>query len=483
MSLVPVIDPSVKRPGAFMKLSLGVGPSNIGDAPLKELLFGNKTTSGTAVVNKVYAILSPEDAKTLFGAGSELHLMALAAFAAYKGVTLYGIAITESAGVAANATLTFTGPATSAGAVEVTVAGRTIQVPYASGNADTVVAALVEAAIDDQTDWPVTASVAAAVVTVTAKHKGPRGNHISLRSSISSGTGVGVTASAAYLGSGATSDDPQTALDAVAPSRYHFLVAPYQDATNLAKFKVHVDLYAGPDFGRRAKAVFGSIDTLANTTTVATGINAALPQVGWLYNADDTPAELAAGVAAKRAREEAIDPAANLDGYVIGGLRPPVSEADWPTETEQNSALNNGITPLVIVNGAVAICRSVTTRSQDSAGNPNYSVLDTSKVSVAIYIADDIQAGWVSEFPNFKAAPDNSNGDPPPDSVLTPLMVRDWLYSKLKDYERRGLIVDVDAYLDNLKVELASGGRFLATIPDDTIEGAHQFAGDLRQIG
>ncbi len=483
MSLVPVIDPSVKVPGAFVKISLGVGPSNIGDAPRKNFHVGNKTSSGTGVIGKLYAILSADDAKTLWGAGSELHLMAIAAFAAYKGVTLYQMAITSSVGVAASATLTFTGPATSAGTVEVTVGGRTIQVPYASGAADTAVAALVEAAIDDQTDWGVTASVAAAVVTVTAKHAGPRGNYISLRASISSGTGVGVTASAAYLGSGATSDDPQAALDAIAPERMHYIVAPYQDATQLAKFKTHADLYAGPDHGRRDVFVFGSIDSLANTTTVATGLNAGRGQVGWHFNADDTPAEIAAGLAAKRSREEAIDPAANLDGYVITGLRPQVSSADWPTQTEQNSALNNGITPLAIVNGTVTIGRSVTTRSQDAAGNPSYSVLDTSKVVVPDFVGDDVSADWVAQYPNFKAAPDNANGDPIPEGVLTPSMARTWLYGRLKAHEAAGRIVDVDANIDFLKVELASGGRFLATIPVDVIEGAHQLAADVRQIG
>ena len=112
MALTSVIPNSYKVPGTFLLVSLAVGPRSAGDAARKVLLFGNKTASGTATVAKTVAVFSEDDAKTLFGRGSELHLMCRAALLANPSVTLFAIPIAESAGASATGTLVYTGPAT-----------------------------------------------------------------------------------------------------------------------------------------------------------------------------------------------------------------------------------------------------------------------------------------------------------------------------------------------------------------------------------
>ena len=484
-----VIAASVKRPGAFLQVTLGVGPVSPGDAPRKVLLYGNKTSAGTATVEQSYAVTSESLAKELFGAGSELHLMVKYALLSWPGVTLYAIAITESAGTAASGTLTYTGTTTAAGAHKVTVLGETITVAIASGDDPTAQALAVSNAINDQTDWPVTASPAAGVVTVTARHKGPRGNSISLRAE-SEVAGGSVAVSAAYLAGGATSDDPQDALDAVAPERYHYHVAPYQDATNLAKFKTHVDTYAGPDHGMRQLVVWASIDTLANTTTVATGLNHARGNTPWLFNADDTPAQIAAAIAARRALREGQSFSYNLDGEGINPgdvplpIKVPFAKADWPETSEIESALNNGITPLGIANGSVFITRSVTNRSQDSSGNPNYAVIDTHQVVVPDALADDLNANWpVFQQDNPKAADDEDfEGEPPDPGVATPSKVADWIYERALVFEAANDIPSAAQLIAGTAVARV-GGRFNASIPVEVIALTHQFSGDIRQVG
>lgn len=484
MALASIIPTSKKTPGIFIDVALGVGPRSALDAPIKVILTGNKTTAGTATVTKVVEVSSVDDARTLFGAGSELFLMARAAFRVNPSVRLYAIPIAESAGTAASATITITGTATAAGSILVDVLGERIEVAVASGDAQDTIAANVELAIDKMTDWPVTASVATNVVTVTAKLKGPRGNFVSLRAS-STAAGVTAAASAAYLGSGATSDDPQAALDEIAPERFHLIVAPYQDSTQLTKYRTHVNTTAAPEIGKRQRFVAASIDTLANTKTVSDALNAKRLTLGWHYNADDTPAMLGAAYAGRIAAAEGRTRAKNMDGTAMPYIKPQASLADRPLGTEIDSALDSGITPFSVTTaGEVFIVRPITNYHQDASNNPDYGVLDLSKVAVSDFLADDIEVFFASEFAGYLIAPDDPEGDAPPPGVLTPSMGRDAIYARLKLYENT-LITDVDASAPNILVEIAASpaGRLNGSIPINVIEQFHQGAFQLRQVG
>lgn len=490
MALSSILAAANKVPGTYLRVSLGVGVRSSGTSPRHLVLFGNKTASGTMDLAKEYDCFSEDDARTLAGAGSELFWLVKAAVDAYPGVALKIIAVTESAGTAATGTIVVGGAATSSGTIAVSVLGEEIEVPYASGDAPTAVGAAIAAAVNAKPDWPLTAAAVTGTVTGTARHRGPRGNFIPVRARILSGTGLTVTPPATgYLTSGATSDDPQAALDVIAAVRRNYLVAPYIDATQLAKFKTHVDAEDEPEVGHRKQLVFGSIDTLANTTTLATGLNLARAQCAWQEKADATPGMLAAAVAARRAAREASDAGYNFDGEILPGLRPHYNSADLPTNSELISALNNGITPLSSTpSGEVFIVRSITTKSQDATAKPDYRVLDTAKVTVADEIADRYELAFADRWKGFKASVDPAEGEVAPPNVVTPAMCDDLAYEILIAAEEN------DGLLESGSVERRKGeifhelsttspGRFNGTIPLDVIEGAHQFATDVRQIG
>lgn len=489
MAITSIIDSALKVPGVFIRVSLGVGARAGGADPMYVVLFGNKTSSGSMSVATEYDCFSEDDARSLAGAGSELFWMFKAANAANPGCAVKLMAVTESAGTAASGTITVTGTATSAGTIGVTVMGEEIEIPFASGDANTAVATAINTYVNYKGDWPVTSGVSTNVVTLTHRHKGPRGNGYRFRARVITGTGITLATSAAALTSGATSDDPQNALDAQLGVRRRFLVCPYPDATNIGKFKTHVDAQDEPDAGNRKLYVFGSIDTLANTTTLATGQNFTRGQVAWQENADLPPAYLAAALAAFRAGAESTDAAHNYDGEAIPGLKAHYDKADIPTSSELNSALNNGITPLTSTpSGEVVIVRSVTTKSQDSAGKPDYRVLDTHKVAVPDAFADDIELQLGDTFAGTKASVDPPEGQSPAPGVTTPAMVKDLLYSRLRNAEVNLGYLDsgsVDRWIDSLQVELSStvAGRFNIVVPLDVVELAHQFAPDIRQIG
>lgn len=484
MSLTSIVDTAYKIPRAFIQVSLGVGIRSPGAAPMRILLTGNKTASGTAANAELKLLTGPDDAKTYFGVGSELHLMAIACFKANPAATVYAIAI-AAAGTASTSTLTFTGgPATAAGTVEVWICGERVVAQVASGDSITAVAAAVAVAINNRTDLPVTATPAVGVVTVTAKNTGPRGSRISMRSLLTGGTAVAHTPATGYLSGGATMDDPQTVLDTVISERFHLIVAPYFTATELTKYKTHVSTQAQPIQGRRQRFIACLPDTLANCITIADTENEKRGQLLWLEDPDDLPAMVAAGFAGAVAAKLSSDRAHNLDGLVISGLKTQYDLADVPTESEQNSALSNGLTPLLGKGGVVSIVRSVTSYHQDAAGNDDFAVLDTHYVDVPDFIGDDIEGNFSSVFSGFKIAPDGEDGAPPAPKVATPLSVRDFLFGRLKTYENK-LIVNVDANKAGLIVE-ADGtavGRMNAEIPVDCIELFHQLAANISQIG
>jgi len=415
-----------------------------------------------------------------------------ACVAVHPSVELWVIIITE-AGTAATGTLVFAGTATQAGTVRVYVRGDLIEVAIAVGDTAAVVATAVEAAIDDQTDWPVTAGVVTSTVTVTAKNLGVRGNRIALRAEIVDGSGITVTPPAAgYLTGGATSDNPATAITAAAGDEYYYYALPYDDATNLDLFEASLDSLDEPEQGKRAVYIAGCIDTPANAITLATGRNFARGSIVWEEGSEDYPLVMAVSLAAHRARNESTNPAANMSGTAIPGLRPSPRAADVPTATELSNAINNGLSPLRRTrDGSMLLVRNCTTRTLDSAANPDYRVLDAHKVSVCDFLASDIETFLADRFTGFLLADDREDGEPPAPGVATPLTVRDAFASRLSTYDANNqrailpLLERVDELLESLVVERASApaGRLNAAITADVVDHLLQVATDVRQVG
>ena len=490
MAIASIIGTDNKVPGVYLKVSLGVGARSAGSAAMGLLLVGNKTAGGSAAVDTVKSLFSKDDARNEFGAGSELFMMAQAAFKANPSVTLSGVAVTESVGSQATGTITFTaGPATADGTVEVWIGGRRVVAAVADTDTITTAAAAVAAAINAETDFPVTAGAAVGVVTVTAKQAGTKSNAITLRTLLTGATGIAHTALSTTLTGGTTLDDPQSALDSVAATRYHLIAASDDDAVNLAKYKAHVDAGAEPLVGLRQRFVAGSVDTLGNTTTLSDALNAERGQIVWQAGSDDTPAEIAAASAAQHIVQVQSDRAAPVDGVVIPGLRPPNDSADKPLNTELASALNNGITPLDYSGSEVFFVRAITNYSTDSAGNPDAGVLDVSKVEVPDFIADQLQANFLARFGGFKLDNDPDQGDFVEPKVATPSSVKDFIFEILKNHGAGGsgvlLLSDVEANKPLLATELDSAavGRVNAVVPLDVVEGFHQGAFDIQQVG
>jgi phage tail sheath gpL-like len=531
---VPGVPPSRKTPGITFNVVLGGPGSSSGSATKTLILLGNmigtaitgaspalSVAAGTATVVTPVFVASDSDAQTLFGAGSELHRMALAVFAQYPDASLYACPVADAGGIAASGVLTFTTTASAAYTVRLKLCGQTIDVPVASAATATVIAAAVADAINDANALPFTAQNSVGAVTVTAKQTGPRGGVIVVdayfvpagstletritTNSTSSGAGTtGIWSSTSTLGgeitltNGATQDSFANALAAINPTRYDRIVCACIDATNADLVVAELNAQAGPTVQLLEQAVMATSATYANAVTLATGRNASRMQVAWHHASVLPPPDVAAQVAAARLAGdayaggslvgEASDPAANLDGVNLATVPMQRLPADRPTGTEIENALNNGLAVIgtsALRPGYGALVRSVTSRSTAS-GVPNYAVIDTAYVTVCDHAADDLRSYLATELAGAKLGADDASGNPVTraPNVTTPSAIRSLIFGRLKTYESDAILRDVSLN-DALLVVEADGttpGRVNCEIPCEPITALHQVAGNVRQL-
>lgn len=325
----------------------------------KTLLVGHKIAAGSAVAGTVYQIYGVNQAKTLFGIGSDLTLMAEAFFRNSPRSPLYGVVYAEGgAAVAASGTVTLATTATGSGTLTVWIAGRRFQVGVATGDTPTEVGDLLVAAVNAHSNLSVTAANAAGVVTMTARCKGPQGNTIRFRSEISSGIGMTSTDSAATLASGATAGDPTATLAGVEGDRYHLIVLnTHDDSTTLGVLSAHTEKQSGPAVQKWGIGIVGHCGTSTEAQTLATADDSYRSQIVHHANSDQPCFELAAAFAGLRARKAANLP---LDYQELKGITAQFDETAWPTAAETEADIAGGVTPLKPTrSGNAQVVRSV----------------------------------------------------------------------------------------------------------------------------
>jgi phage tail sheath gpL-like len=183
----------------------------------KILLIGTYDPTITTIVDDVpQQILSPEDAGAKFGFGFMLHRMALAS--AKKGGQIETWVVPQSedvAAVQASGTITVTVTTAVAGTIALYIGGELVSVGVTDGQTDAAIATAIAAAINDDSDLPVTASAALGVVTVTAKTGGTFGNGITIETNLAPADEIpgGVTLAIVDMASGATDPDITDALN------------------------------------------------------------------------------------------------------------------------------------------------------------------------------------------------------------------------------------------------------------------------------
>ena len=391
------------------------------------LLMGVKTTAGDATADSQVYELSTEPIVTdKFGAGSLVHKMWQRFTQVYKGAKMYGIAITESGGVAATDDITIAGPATATGTLTYTCAGEDVGVTYASGDANTDVAADLVAAINAKPDWPITAADSGGgVVAVTCRIKGTNGNWIRHRVE-TSGDGITASVGAAKLASGATDEVYTTALATILSTGYDYIVPGINPTagsdTRYSALITQIMTQAQASSGLRQKAIICTADSLTNATTFVTAYNKSRGQVAWQKNSEWQPAEIAAHWCAVRYMYEVSNAWQNFDGYGslsddVWNVPPAYSSSDHASSADINTALGVGLTPIAVDNSKT---KTYVVMSCTSAG-ADPRIRDTSKVTVCDSFADDLATRTASVYSRAGIADDVADGERDyPTNVCTP---------------------------------------------------------------
>lgn len=488
---------SYKLPGAFVRVVFGASPNGAGGATRTVLLLGNKTTAGSATVDtEELLITSADEAKTYFGAGSELHLMVVAALKMAPAVTIKAIAIGEAAGTKASGTITVTGTAGGSGTAYFYLHGVEIPVSVLKGQAENTIAANIAAEINAKGDeLNCTASVALNVVTLTARHNGLRGNLIKLRKKVDSEITTTVFAlSGATLATGSGTDALTATLATAATQRHHYYALASVDTTALQAVQVQCDTMAGPLVGSRQQFIWATHDTLGTATTQVEALNEERGQCLFANKFETLPCEIAAAWAAVRSVAEGTELSVNLSSFnpelvdLYPAVKAPPSEADWLIDSAANSALDVGLTPLQVRAGDkhVYVPLSITTHSNDSSGNPDTRTLTTNYVTVPDAFADAFATWLPTAFPGMKLRADVTSGDDPlPPNTTTPGVVKSmWQELARREFENPGHINDLDIDYESWTFKLVAGNpnRLDAVMPITPAPWFTQGTADVRQL-
>lgn len=587
MIIIPGFTSDDKVPGVVAKNDWGAGQQSIGAIPLACVLFGNKTSGGSAPLNTRKQITTPEEADAIFGARSELGRMLVAALAV-DGVTLYGVAVEEvSGGTAATLTIDLGGAWSTAGEIGFQFDEEKIRVAIAASDTLTTAGDAIEDKINQAQNGRLfcVAQNTAGRIVLTVQNLGTRGNqHVAfldtsllppgmtakfdqLSDVVKVGAGPSITVSGSddedavwvatlstggangtakfdltkngqsvvtavtvpttpftyavpgtidmvitwgsgthvlnnthtwssagtlvnggvpFMG-GVGSDDIDDALDATESVTNDYVGAAHNDVTNVGKLEVKINAKAAFDVGRLEQYVVARTRGLSDAIALGqTGMNDQLGTCAWVQNHVEHPSLVAARLAAHYSVTDGGQPNTNYDDDVLPGAAPQYRDADVPNRSTLKSALNNGITPLVTVDGKLQIVCAITSRSLNGT-TPDYRTFDHGDVAVPIRVRKELVALG-------KSLKDKNNGGNQwmgPDveeglaaaGVMTPRFWRDQVHAKLQLWEtdQYNWLSDVESNKPKAEYQSGPPPRIMSIVPTVVKPKFHQLGLIVRQ--
>jgi phage tail sheath gpL-like len=234
----------------------------------KILFIGQMTSSGSATAGNLYTKISNENEQdSLFGKTSMLATMIRAAKKLNKVSRMDAIPLDDDgAAVAATGTITFTGSATAAGKLYVSIGSyinNRYEIDVVNGDTATAIAAKLDAAIAADSTSLVSGGAAAGVETLTAINLGEEGNKISI---LAEGAVAGITVAIVGMASGATNPTLTSIFDVVGNVRYQTIIWP--STYDLTTVQTFLDDRFDSDIRiLDGIAVVSITDTLANLKT------------------------------------------------------------------------------------------------------------------------------------------------------------------------------------------------------------------------
>lgn len=452
----------------------------------KVLLIGQKLAAGTATADIPIICAKTDDAKGLFGIGSQLARMHEAYRANDSLAEIWCLPLAEpGAGVSATGTITITGPASAAGTLTVYIAGQKIQVAVANADTATTIAAALSTAINALTSLPVTSSPAVGVVTLTSRWKGLTGNDITVFTNYGGQLAgealpAGVGAAVVAMASGTAAPVLTTAITNMGDDPYDFIVMPFTDTTSLDALKTELNdttgrwSYLRQIYGHLFSAFRG---TLGGCTAFGSGRNdhhATIPAVE--VDIMQPIWEYAAAYAARCAQFLMIDPARPTQTGIMYGVTPARAGKRFLI-SERQSLLNNGMATSYLGGGYQRIERSITTYQKNAFNVADTSYLDVETMFTTMYVLRFLAQAISTKFARHKIANDGTRFGAG-QAIVTPNVIRSELTAAYATMELNGVVENSAAFATALIVERDSlnPNRVNVLFPPDYVNQLRIFA-------
>lgn len=446
------IPATLRNPGTYIEFNNELAGAS--STMFKVAIIGQKLATGTQAASIPVRVTDPSQAVTLFGRGSMLALQCAAFLNANTDTEMWAIALDDdSAATAASGTITVNTAAIGAGTLVLYVGGTRISVGVSMGDDVATIASSINAAINVSLDLPVTSSVLAGVVTVTARNKGQVMNGLDLRVSFYDEVlPKGVTVTCVNLSGGSGNPDMINALDAMGDEWLNWLVCPFTDTFNLVQLETELGDRFGPmrQIGCRAFVAFAG--THGENGTFGSGRNS--PHVTCLgISTSPTPTYIASAInAAVASKSLAIDPARPLQTLVLKGMLAPSRHEQWK-QSERNLLLFDGISTFTVgADGTCRIERQITMYQTNASGLSDASYLDICTPETLERIRYEQRLMISQQYPRHKLASDGTNYGAG-QAIVTPKIIRGQLLALYKEMETKGWVEEYDTYNTNLIVE------------------------------
>lgn len=475
-------------PGAWLEVDHTRAVRGLPDMARRVLLLGQRLSTGSVAAGTLTRVTRSADGVNYFGRGSMLAQMIPAALKAHPSADLWALALDDNgAGAAATGTITFAGTPTEAGTLNLYIGGQKVAVAIALSQAANATATAVAAAITASPDLAVTATVNAAVVTLTARHKGEEGNGIDVRVNYYTGefTPKGMTATIVAMAAGTGNPDVLTAIAAMSTGAFYTIVTPWTDATNVAALESELasrwgglDMRAGHSFGCR----YGTFSAL---TTYGAARNSPHTTFAGIKGCPTLPWVVAAQFAAAVERSGAADPALPFRGLALPDVMAP-AEASRFTDAERNLLLYDGISTIIFDPAGQAMVEQViTTYQTDTFGQEDRSLLKLNTKWTVDYMRSVFRHAVSQDYPAHKLAGDEVlQKIAPGQKIATPKLIRATLIAAASQLARVGLLEDLEQFKADLIVQRseADENRVNAVIPPNVVNQFDVFAAAVQYI-